>query len=221
LRFQSNSRFTRSLAEIGAVCAIGFLIASILGFLQDPSPAGDDAFYYVGMTKALVSAFPYLAWDPHLFAGYVPTIGLSWMTFSVPAALVGLGLDAISAFHVSFVGAFLLFGLSIFYFARSVGSGKMFAFSMVILAWSTNAYWNNAIWGGAYNRVFTVPFMFFALGATYRYASHVNLGEAKSREYLLCLGAWVLTYLGDVFISIAASVPGALFLLLSAGSNRF
>src|SRR5258708_20095798 len=63
--------------------------------------------------------------------------------------------------------------------------------------------------------------MFFALGATYRYASHVNLGEAKSREYLLCLGAWVLTYLGDVFISIAASVPGALFLLLSAGSNRF
>jgi len=220
LRFPSNSRSTRRLAEIGAVCGIGLLIASIIGFLQDPSPAADDGFYYVGMTKALVSGFPYLFWDPHLFAGYVPTIGLSWVTFSIPVAIVGLGFDAISAFHVSFVGAFLLFGLSIFYFARTVGSGRMFAFSMVILAWSTTAYWNNAVWGGAYNRVFTIPFMFFTLGSTYRYASHLNLGEARNREYLLCLGLWVLTYLGDVFVSIAATVPGAIFLLLSAGSNR-
>src|SRR5207248_9844304 len=100
---------------------------------------------------------------------------------------------------------------SVYYFGRSVGSDRIVAFSTSILAWSTNAYWNLTIWGGAYDRAFTIPLLFIAVGATYRYASQVNYGGRSTREYWLCLAAWTLVYLGDVFVAIAGTLLTVIF----------
>jgi hypothetical protein len=135
--------------------------------------------------------------------------------------LAKLGFDAIFSFHIAFMGAFLLFGLSVYYFARSVGSDRTVSVFTSVLAWSTNAYWNIAIWGGAYNRAFTVPFMIFALGTTYRFVSRLDSGRLRKRDYWFCLGAWTLTYLGDVFLAIAGTAIGLVFLLLSASRDNF
>src|SRR6266702_3360023 len=218
VRFQRNSPLARRFRDAGALCVVGLSISAAIGFLQDPTPFGDDAIYYIGTVKALTSNFPFLAWDPHVFAGYMPAIGLSWLTFLAPFVLARIGLDAISSFHLSFVAVFLLFGLAVYYSARSVGSDRTVSFSMSILAWSTNAYWNNAIWGGAYNRAFTVPFMILAMGATYRYASSLNSDRLLVRGYWICLAAWTLTYLGDVFLAITGTAIGSIFLLFSAGT---
>ncbi len=217
MRLRAGGRLPRWLVDIGAISAVGISIAAVIGFLQDPTPFGDDSIYYVGAIKSLASNYPFLGWDPHAFAGYVPTIGLSWLTYLVPFALVRLGYDAISAFHLAFISVFLLFGVAVFYFARSVGSDRTVSFFMTILAWSTNAYWNNAIWGGAYNRAFTIPFMIIAIGATYRYASSLNSDRLLTNSYWVCLAAWTLTYLGDVFLAITGTATGSIFLFLSAG----
>ena len=217
MRFQRNSPLARRFRDAGALCVVGLSISAAIGFLQDPTPFGDDAIYYIGTVKALTSNFPFLAWDPHVFAGYMPAIGLSWLTFLAPFVLARIGLDAISSFHLSFVAVFLLFGLAVYYSARSVGSGRLVSFSMSILAWSTNAYWNNTIWGGAYNRAFTIPFLFLAMGATYRYAGCMNAAKAQGSNYWLGVAAWTLAYVGDIFVAIAGAALGLAFLLLSAG----
>src|SRR6266571_1127712 len=217
VRFQRNSPLARRFRDAGALCVVGLSISAAIGFLQDPTPFGDDAIYYIGTVKALTSNFPFLAWDPHVFAGYMPAIGLSWLTFLAPFVLARIGLDAISSFHLSFVAVFLLFGLAVYYSARSVGSGRLVSFSMSILAWSTNAYWNNTIWGGAYNRAFTIPFLFLAMGATYRYAGCMNAAKAQGSNYWLGVAAWTLAYVGDIFVAIAGAALGLAFLLLSAG----
>lgn len=207
----------KRLTDIGLICAVGLVIAWIVGFLQNPTPIGDDASYYVGMIKMLGENFPLVAWDPHVFAGYVPTIGISWLTYFVPLTLVRVGLSDVAAFHFAFVCVFLLFGFALYFFARSVGCDRVASFSMTVLGWSTNAYWNNAIWGGAYNRLFTIPFLFLALGTTVRYLSRLHSGTFRGRDYWICLAAWTLTYLGDIFIAIAATMVGLVFVLLSAG----
>ncbi len=217
MRICANNQLCRRLVDLGLLCGIGLAVAYVVGILQDPTPFGDDSIHHVGGIRALTSSFPYLAWNPHAFAGYIPTIGLSWLTYLPPSLLVAMGIDVIVAFHIAFVCVFLLFGTSVFYFARSVGSDRIVSFSISILAWSTNAYWNNTVWGGAYTRAFTIPFMFIALGATYRYIRDLNHGEANKSDYLLCLGLWTLTCLGDVFVAIAGVGLGLIFLLLSAG----
>ncbi|OLD04297.1 MAG: hypothetical protein AUJ07_04500 [Crenarchaeota archaeon 13_1_40CM_3_53_5] len=218
MRLPRDSSLARRLVEAGVICGVGLSIAVVIGFVQDPTPFGDDSIYYVGAIKSLGSNYPFLGWDPHVFAGYIPTIGLSWLTYLVPFLLVRAGYDVISSFHLAFVFVFLLFGLAVFYFARSVGSDRTVSFSMSILAWSTNAYWNNAIWGGAYNRAFTIPFMILAMGATYRYASSLDRDRLLVRGYWICLVAWTLTYLGDVFLAITGTAIGSIFLLFSAGT---
>ena len=220
MRVRAGRRVSQRLFDSGVLCAAGLWIASVIGFLQDQTPFGDDAIYHVGLVKNLASNFPYLWWDPHIFAGSVPIIGLSWLTYPAPALLVRMGLDAISSFHIEFISAFLLFGLSVYYFARSVGLERILSFSMSILGWSTNTYWNLTIWGGAYDRAFTIPLLFIAVGATYRYASQVNYGGRSTREYWLCLAAWTLVYLGDVFVAIAGTLLTVIFLLFCAGIDN-
>lgn len=207
----------KRLIDIGLICAVGLAIAWMVGFLQNPTPFGDDASYYLGIIKMLGENFPLVAWDPHVFAGYVPTVGISWLTYFVPLALVRVGLSEVAAFHFAFVCIFLLFGFSLYFFARSVGCDRLVSFSMAVLGWSTNAYWNNAIWGGAYNRLFTIPFLFVALATTVRYLSRLQSGTLRGRDFWICLVAWTLTYLGDIFIAIAATMVGLVFVLLSAG----
>jgi len=112
VRLRVSPRPPRRLIDIGVLCTAGFGIAWVIGFLQTPAPFGDDAFFNVGEIKSLASNFPFLAWDLRLFAGYVPITGLSWLAYLPPALLVKSGLDAKSSFHVAFVFAFLLFGLS-------------------------------------------------------------------------------------------------------------
>ena len=220
MRLRVSPRPPRRLIDIGVLCTAGFGIAWVIGFLQTPAPFGDDAFFNVGEIKSLASNFPFLAWDPRLFAGYVPITGLSWLAYLPPALLVKSGLDAKSSFHVAFVFAFLLFGLSVYYFARSVGSDRIVAFSTSILAWSTNAYWNLTIWGGAYDRAFTIPLMFIALGITYRYASRLNSEQKPEPIYWICLSSWTLLYLGDVYVAVTGTALGSIFLFLSAGRSN-
>jgi len=208
------------LFDIALVCVIGLAIAWVVGFLQDPTPFGDDSIYYVGATKSLASNLPFLAWDPHVFSGYVPLIGFSWLTYIGPFLLVKAGFDAASSLHASFVFVFLLFGVSVFYFSKTVGSGRIVSFSAAILAWSTNTYWNITIWGGAYDRAFTLPFMFFAVAVTYRYVSLLDSGQIRRSQYWICIGAWSLTYFGDVFVAIVGTMVCAVFLLLSTGVDK-
>jgi hypothetical protein len=213
-------RFALRIIYIGLLSAVGLLIAAVIGFLQDATLFGDDATYHVGEISSLATSFPFLNWDPRIFVGYVPTIGFSWLNYSVPALLVTAGVDAVDSFHLEFVASFLLLGFSILYFARSVGAQRILAFSMSILAWSTNAYWNLTVWGGAYDRAFTVPVLFVALGLTYRLASRLNLERSLGIEYWMAIAMWTLTYLGDIFVAIAGSLLGAIFLVLSSGIDR-
>lgn len=218
MRILRSRELVERLFEIGALSSVGIAIGIFIGFLQSSAPFGDDSIYYVGTTESLATNLPFLSWDPHTFAGFVPTIGLSWLTYLPPLLLTRAGMDVRFAFHTSFVGAFLLFGLSVFYFARTVGAAKIVAFAMSILAWSTNAYWNTTIWGGAYNRAFSIPFMFIGLGAAYRFVSRLECGKGD-REYWYCLMAWTLLFIGDVFVAIAGSMLILIFLLLSPGKN--
>ena len=219
MRLPRGNRLARRLVDIATICAAGLAIAAVVGLLQDSTPFGDDALHYIGETRALTANFPFLAWDPHAFAGYVPTIGLSWLTYLPPSLLLRMGLDALSSFHLTFVCEFLLYGVSVYYFARSAGSDKIVSFSIPILAWSTNAYWNLTVWGGAYDRAFTIPMMFFSFGTTYRYVSQLNSGIRVVRYYWLSLLSWTLLFLGDVFVASAAACLGFIFLLLSGGRH--
>lgn len=205
---------------VAALCSIGLAIAWVIGFLQSNAPLGDDGILPVGTIQDLASNFPFLSWDPHLFGGYVPIIGLSWLAYLLPAVLVRSGQDAISTFHAGFMVAFLLYGVSVYYFARSLGSERIVSLCMPILAWSTNSYWNLTIWGGAYDRAFTIPWVFIALGATYRYASLLNSGGLYRRDYWLSVSTWSLVFLGDVFIVLAGVLLGLIFLFLSGGTGN-
>ena len=208
------------LLDVILVSVSGLIVASIVGILQNPNPFGDDSIQFVGMIGFLASGLPHVFWDPHSFAGYSPTTGLSWVNYLPPVILVKIGFDPVSAFHFSFVIVLILYGLSVYFLSRVLGATRLVSIFLPILAWSTNSYWSGTIWGGAYNRVFTLPLSLVALACTFKLSKFLNAGTSANKEYVICLLTWTLTLLGDVFISIASVAIGSLFLLLSAGGGN-
>ena len=202
-----DSLFLASLAAI---------VLEALGILTNPAPVGDDALVHIKKIVDLAGNFLQFQWDPRSFNGYRPSIGFAWASYGPPAFFVSLGLDPTIVFHLTFVTYFLLIGPSIYYFARTVGARRVVAIAVSVLGWSTTGYWGY-VGGGAYSRVFTLPFMFAALGLTYRYVTLQNRGQHDRKTYWLLLATWFATLLGDVYIGIVPVLVGFPFILLSAG----
>ena len=190
-----------------------------LGFLTNHTPAVADEFIHLQKIIDLSRDSFVFQWNPRAFAGYVPSIGFSWANYAPPALFISLGLDPVGVLNAIFIGYFLAFGPSVYYFGRTVGAERIVAIPLSILSWTTIGYLGY-LGGGTYDRLFTLPLMFVALALTYRYVALQNAGGASSRLYWLLLITWFVTLLGDVYISavpVAIAIP---FVLLSAGSNR-
>ncbi|HZD12704.1 MAG TPA: hypothetical protein VE177_04205, partial [Candidatus Binatus sp.] len=188
--------------------------------LFDTTPLGDDALLHVRKIIDLSQNFLHYQWDPRSFNGYNPSIGFAWASYAPPALLVKMGLDPLFVFHVTFISYFVILMPSIYYFARTVGARRHIAIIVSVLGWSTAGYWGY-IGGGAYSRVFTLPFAFLALGLTYHFATTQNKGVNLGKIYWLLLASWFVVMLGDIYISavpIAVAMP---FLVLSAGWRRW
>jgi hypothetical protein len=204
---------TLFLASLAAV------VLEALGLLTNPTPVGDDALVHIKKIVDLAESFLQFQWDPRSFNGYRPSTGYAWASYGPPAEFVSLGLDPTIVFHLTFVSYFVLIGPSIYYFARTVGTRRIVAIAVSVLGWSTTGYWGY-VGGGAYSRVFTLPFIFTALALTYRYVTLQNHGRPDRRTYWLLLLVWFLTFLGDVYIGIVPVLVAIPFILVSAGPRN-
>ncbi len=195
------------------------IVLEFLDLLTNPTPMGDDALVHIKKIIDLAGNFLQFQWDPRSFNGYRPSTGFAWASYGPPSLFVSLGFDPTLVFHLTFVSYFLLIGPSIYYFAQTVGARRIVALAVSVLGWSTTGYWGY-VGGGAYSRVFTLPFMFIALGLTFRYMTLQNQGRPGRRTYWLLLTTWFLTFLGDVYIGIVPVLVAIPFILLSAGREN-
>src|SRR5437667_12397738 len=74
--------------------------------------------------------------------------------------------------------------------------------------------------GGAYGRLFTLPFAFIALALTFKYVRLQNEGRPSATTYWFLIGTWSLTLLGDLYISVVPVAIAILFMPLSAGCKN-
>ena len=211
-----SSRKGSWILDCFLLLALQVLVLQVLGMLTNPTPLGDDVLVHIQKIIDLSRNFFQFQWDPRSFDGYMPSTGYAWASYGPPAIFVFLGLDPIAVFHATFLVYFLSIGPSAYYFARCVGAHRIVSLAVSVPVWSSVGCWGY-IAGGAYSRVFTLPFVFTALALTFRYAQLQNDGRSSRTIYWLLLAVWVLTFLGDVYI---AAVPVAIampFLILSAG----
>jgi len=188
--------------------------------LISTTPRGDDTTVHVQKIIDLSRNFLNFHWDPRQFNGYDPSIGFAWASYAPPALFVSLGLDPLVVFHWTFLAYFLAMGPCVYYTLRSLSARRVVALAGSVLAMSTPGWWGY-VGGGAESRVFTLPYMFLALGLTIRYARAQNLGLGSARTYLLLLALWTLTVLGDVYVAAVPVIVAVIFVLLSAGTNHF
>jgi len=217
-RWGSLSRWSWLLDCI-ILLAVQAVALESLGLLTNPAPQGDDPLIHIQKIIDLSKNFLHFQWDPRSFNGYIPSTGFAWQNYALPVLFVLLGLDPVAVFHATFLAYFLVFGPSVYYFCRTMGSERLAAIALSVLAWATIGYLGY-VGGGAYDRVFTLPLMFISLALTYRYAALQNAGGASSRLYWLLVATWSITLLGDVYIAAVPVAIAMVFLALSAGWNH-
>lgn len=205
------------------VSFVGLLIFWKVVGLPGTRVYGDDATLWVYAISLLAREFPYPIWDPYIFGGYVP-LGFGPTVLLPGAMAVKLGLNPNYALNYSFLIFFLLIGLSVYYLAREVGAPRIISIGLSILSWLPNTIWNGTIWGASYDRIFSVPLFFFAIGITYHFVSRwhheaVSLskisGIVLSRGYAIVLLVWIATLLGNVYIAIGTMAVLSVMVLLS------
>ncbi len=211
-----SSRKGSWILDCFLLLALQVLVLQVLGMLTNPTPLGDDVLVHIQKIIDLSRNFFQFQWDPRSFDGYMPSTGYAWASYGPPAIFVFLGLDPIAVFHATFLVYFLSIGPSAYYFARCVGAHRIVSLAVSVPVWSSVGCWGY-IAGGAYSRVFTLPFVFTALALTFRYAQLQNEGRPTRAIYWLLLAVWVLTLLGDVYIAAVPVAIAMLFLILSAG----
>jgi hypothetical protein len=211
----------RYLAEISLILFSGTIVLHVIGILANPTPMGDDAIFTVSRIQNLAQNFPNILWNPYAFNGYDPTIFYPWSVYLIPALLVAAGFNPILVFHFDFVISFLLLGLSIYYLCLKLGTNRLVAISMPLIIWSTNAFWNNSIWGGAYERIFDLPYMFSAFTLTYNYISCLERNQnPRFLQYVAIIVLWILTICGNIFIAMMGLSVAFPFVMFSSGLKR-
>jgi hypothetical protein len=191
-------------------------LLQVMGMLMTVTPFGDDALIHVQKIVDLSKYFFQFQWDPKSFNGYNPSTAFAWTSYAPLAVPVSLGLDPLVVFHAAFVVYFLAVGPSAYYFARTMTSGRMISLAASVLVFSAVGYWQ-WVGGGAYSRLFTLPFAFIALALTFKYVRLQNEGRPNAATYWLLVGTWSLTLLGDLYVSIVPFAIAIPLLLLSAG----
>lgn len=213
-------RYLPSSRDPLLLISLGLIIFASIGALLRSVPLGDDTLVHIANVSYLAKDFPNIFWNPSSFNGYSSTIGFPWAVYAPLGLLVYLGLDPEQVFQGAFIFYFLLFGLSAYYFATKVGSPRRVAICISILVWAAVGYWEYSVRGGAYTRVFSLPFMFTALALTYDYSAKLNQSENIGRRYWVLLASWCLTLLGDIYIAIVGILLASIFLLLSSGQKN-
>ena len=196
--------------------AVEMALLQSMGILMTVTAFGDDTLVHIQKIIDLSKNFLQFQWDPRSFNGYNPSIGFAWTSYAPLALLVSLGSDPLIVFHAAFVVYFLAVGPSVYYFARAMASQRIVSLAASVLVCSAVGYWR-WVGGGAYGRLFTLPFAFIALALTFKYVRLQNEGRPSAPTYWFLIGTWSLTLLGDLYISVVPVAIAILFLPLSAG----
>lgn len=174
------------------IIIIGVFVVGIL--LESPwsgYPKGDDGTKWVSLAQFTSLGFPDIMWDHKWFLGYNPHLTNSPL-FSLSIMLISYitGLPVLESFHTIFFLSVLGTGLVVFGLTRALKIPRVFGVALAFLLWSTPAYWNYSIWGGAYDRVMAIPIAFWMLFVAIKHIYSIN--EDKSKSYWLILA--VLSY---------------------------
>ncbi len=214
-----STRVGNWILDIATLLAFEIAVLISLGQLANLAPLGDDPLVHLTKIVDLAENFGNFQWDPRSFNGYIPATAFAWASYGPPALFVRAGLDPAGVFHGTYVAYFVAIGPSVYYFARSIGTKRGVTLGLSMLAWTSVGLWGY-IGGGAYSRVFTLPFAFASLALTYRYADHLNSGRKSGRLYWATILAWSLTTLGDVYMAAWPLLVAIPFVLLSAGKRN-
>lgn len=204
----------KATADYILVVVVGLIIFLLVVGVPSSRFYGDDATLWTYAISLIAKNFPYPSWDPCCFAGYRP-MGLGPSVLLPSAVAARLGMDPALALNITFMGFFLLLGVSIYYFTRVVGGSRIVSFALAVLAWGTNHYYNATVWGASYDRFFAVPFFFLTLAVVYKFTSFLNQNTQSVREvvwsmvskpYLVALIMWFLLMLSNIYIAAASSL---------------
>ncbi|HEX4921608.1 MAG TPA: hypothetical protein VFV92_12820, partial [Candidatus Bathyarchaeia archaeon] len=210
---------TRWIVDSCILVAMELVILQSIGILFNTTPVGDDTLVHVQKITDLARNSPNFYWDPRQFNGYDPSVGFAWASYAPSAIFVVLGLGPVVVFHWTFISYFLAMGPCVCYSLRCLKARRILCLAGSVLAMSTIGYWGY-IGGGAESRVFTLPYMFLALGLTFRCVEAQNQALVSTRRYLMLIALWTLTLLGDIYIALPPIAVAMLFLLLSAGTHN-
>lgn len=176
---------------------------------------GLDGPFTSHLAQMFTNSFPFYLWEPYAFNGS-PMLAVGPAIYTPLAILLKLGLDATNTFFFSFWFFFLLFGVVLYFLTKQLTGSTLIALSMPFIAWASDAIWNATIWGGSYDRMFSVPFLFIGITVTYKYISQKT---PSTKLYLLTLLTWVVLLLVDMHVTFQFLMVAPLMVIFSCGKN--
>jgi len=208
--------------NLGVIIDLVFLI--LIGFAlfryviptPDSLTLGDDATLWAHYVSLLSQNLPLPTWDSCCSGGY-PVAGIPFFLLLPASIAARFGIGAVASLNDSFMLFFILLGISVYYLARRLKAPRVIAVIMPLLVLSTNTQWNATIWGGSYDRFFSLPLLFFTVGATFRM---VNGNNVRKRDYVFTVTTWTLTLLSNLHIAVPTMLLATVLLVLSPDSFK-
>lgn len=187
------ARFGYELASILVI----LVTLAIVGLHLDAwteGARGDDAFMHLARAQYVLDSFPHLGWYHQWFAGYPPFEFYDIGYYVVLAALrlvTGISLETLLTAS-AFIGM-AASGVAIYFLGRVLGLPRLLCLGFAFLFLANPDIWNWLLTGGAYKRLFALPFNLLSIALVYLHATRIDRGEETRPLYLATVIVLALT----------------------------
>ncbi len=138
---------------------IGYYLGAWTGY-----PKGDDVYWHLSSIKFVADNFPNIDWYPYNYSGYHLFSKYPYLSYLIIASVYKItGIELEILFEGFFFISLALFGASIFKLSRLLNIPRLDSIALSLLIFTVPAFWNLSIFGGAYIRIFTLPFIIFSI----------------------------------------------------------
>ncbi|VVB84167.1 Uncharacterised protein [uncultured archaeon] len=175
---------------------IGYYLEAWNGY-----PKGDDAYLHLTKIKFIIDNFPNVGWNPYQYFGYEPFNTYPYVPYLILAAvykITGASLETLLIGGLLF--SLILFGTSILKLTRLLNISRAMGIVLSLLIFSTPVFWNWSLVGGAYLRLYALPFMILSVLYSIKHIDEINSGKTNTQTFLKVTTVLAITALLHPFI---------------------